>query len=952
WSESWSNNQLVENILGEEQLWQKDLWQYLKQELDTYHRVEVWSQLKNVLNAPTLGENIKLPQKVNLFSITSLAPLYLDLIDLLSNHIPVHLFILSPCQENWTDYQLAHPLLDSLGHQGRDFFRILLNYPALLEQDLYSQNTSKTNAINLLQQIQNDILTLNPPSDISYLFNNYQDLNHDTSLTIQSAHSPVRELQILKNYLIHYLEKHPELKLEDIAVLSPNIEHYLPYIDGIFGLYAQDNITFAYSVSDVRVKNDQPYYTAIEAILEFIDSRFEVDSVLELLKNKSIRDYFDISTTELGMIHFTLEKLNISWGLNQKHRQAYQANNNQFTWEKGIKNLKNMLNENSHEYSLLNFKDFCLAFNPNQDEIANTQFQFKTLIQDKLLPFIDVLIIIYEKSHHQILPMAHWIDEIKDISLALIKINSDNENSQKTFFNQLIQLNKAIELAHFNNKIHYSTFKYIIQSSINTISNAGFLNKGITFASLMPMRTIPFKFVALIGMNDQSFPRRNIHSSFDLIQKNRQAGDLSRREDDRYLFLETLISTQQALYMSYIGRSIDRDEALNPSPLINELIELVANMTDIDSKTLQENWITQHPLQNFSKKYFESPTRFINYQTNYLNAYQTENKPLQKFLADYSAKSASIAYLELAELLTFWRNPLRYWLKNELSIDKPWLKSESLFNEPFSLLKIPYANRYKTKSTQLNDKGQFIIQSLLNAIIKQQDITKLKQEFYDLDYLPSGELANTWYASIESQSNDFLNTILPNQNQTIREVLHRPKKMLNIELNINDVTLVAQLETLFKENLILFNYGNTLKDSVVTQAYLKHLIYATQGYQTDSYLLGLYQFIHFKPMDKNLAEAYLKKWIGYMQIGIKTPLPFFYQTSFEVANALNAKNNTMLEDDVFAMQNKFEQSNELSYFENNLLFKDQDMIANNELFLPLIKELLIPMLEQFDKYEI
>ncbi|MCV2509739.1 MAG: hypothetical protein N4Q32_04815, partial [Neisseriaceae bacterium] len=74
--------------------------------------------------------------------------------------------------------------------------------------------------------------------------------------------------------------------------------------------------------------------------------------------------------------------------------------------------------------------------------------------------------------------------------------------------------------------------------------------------------------------------------------------------------------------------------------------------------------------------------------------------------------------------------------------------------------------------------------------------------------------------------------------------------------------------------------------------------------------------------------------------------------AFEVANALNAKNNTMLEDDVFAMQNKFEQSNELSYFENNLLFKDQDMIANNELFLPLIKELLIPMLEQFDKYEI
>ncbi len=33
-------------------------------------------------------------------------------------------------------------------------------------------------------------------------------------------------------------------------------------------------------------------------------------------------------------------------------------------------------------------------------------------------------------------------------------------------------------------------------------------------------------------------------------------GDRSRRDDDRYLFLEALISAQQTLYISYIGRSI------------------------------------------------------------------------------------------------------------------------------------------------------------------------------------------------------------------------------------------------------------------------------------------------------------------------------------------------------------------------------------------------------------
>ncbi|QRN41693.1 MAG: hypothetical protein GKC53_06240 [Neisseriaceae bacterium] len=951
WIESWSNNQLMEGITGKEQSWQKDLWLYLAQELDNYHLVTVWSHLKNILKAPELQKGIQLPKRVNLFSITSLATLYLELIDLLSNHIPVHLFILSPCQENWTDSQLIHPLLDSLGHQGRDFFRILLNYPAVLEQELYSLRSNEQPA-SLLQKIQNDILCLNHPSDLSDLFNSYEKLSHDDSLTIQAAHSPVRELQILKNYLIHYLKTHPEIKLEDIAILSPNIEQYLPYINGIFGSYTQDEIPLTYSVSDVKVKSDQPYYTAIEAILKFIDSRFEVNCVLELLKNIHIRDHFSISNYELKIIHFILDKLNISWGLNQEHRQTYKANNHQFTWDKGIKNLQIIINENYPKSSLFNFENLCLEFNPNQEEIANTKSKFKSVIKEKLLPFINVLENIYQKTHHKMLSMSQWIEEIKNISLSLIKITLENKTAQETFFNQLVQLNKSIELAKFNNDINYNTFRYILQSSINTISNAGFLNKGITFASLMPMRTIPFKFVALIGMNDQSFPRRNIHSSFDLIQKNREPGDLSRREDDRYLFLETLISTQQALYISYIGRSIDRNEILNPSPLINEIINLVEDMTHIDNKILQEKWITQHPLQNFSKKYFEAPTTLINYQTSYLNAYQAKNRVIKDFLAGYLIKEKTNPFLALTEFLAFWKNPTRYWLKNELSIYPPYTKPESSFNEPFSLLKTPYENRYKIKSTQLNDKGQFIIRSLFNAIVNQQNIPKLKQEFYEFDYFPSGQLANTWFSSIESQLNDLLRSILPNKNQPIHELLKLPHTRFNIELNIDGIHLSGSLESLFGQNLVVFNYGKIFNNQLLIQAYLKHLIYAAKGNLTDSYLLGLYEFIHFKPMDKDRATTYLKSWIKYMQMGIKTPLPFFYKTSFTIGEKLSTKNKPMLENYLTTIQNEFEQSNELSYFENQLLFKNQDLITNHELFLPLIKELLIPMFEQFKKFEI
>lgn len=91
-----------------------------------------------------------------------------------------------------------------------------------------------------------------------------------------------------------------------------------------------------------------------------------------------------------------------------------------------------------------------------------------------------------------------------------------------------------------------------------------FLAGPVNFCTLMPMRAIPFKVVCLLGMNDGVYPRTLAPLGFDLMSQHPQRGDRSRRDDDRYLFLEALISAQQRLYISYIGRSIqDNSQALS-----------------------------------------------------------------------------------------------------------------------------------------------------------------------------------------------------------------------------------------------------------------------------------------------------------------------------------------------------------------------------------------------------
>ena len=121
---------------------------------------------------------------------------------------------------------------------------------------------------------------------------------------------------------------------------------------------------------------------------------------------------------------------------------------------------------------------------------------------------------------------------------------------------------------------------------------------------MVPMRSLPFKMICLLGLNDGDFPRNTKAAAFDLIARHPQKGDRARRDDDRYLFLEALMSARHILYLSYIGRDIRNDQPLAPFALLGELIDTLAAMTGRTSQELHDHWVKQHPLQPFSSRYF------------------------------------------------------------------------------------------------------------------------------------------------------------------------------------------------------------------------------------------------------------------------------------------------------------------------------------------------------------
>ena len=81
-----------------------------------------------------------------------------------------------------------------------------------------------------------------------------------------------------------------------------------------------------------------------------------------------------------------------------------------------------------------------------------------------------------------------------------------------------------------------------------------YLAQGVTVTSFVPMRAIPFRVVFVVGLGQGNFPAGERRSELDLRAARRQLGDVTPREQDLYMFLETLLSARDRLVLSYVAR--------------------------------------------------------------------------------------------------------------------------------------------------------------------------------------------------------------------------------------------------------------------------------------------------------------------------------------------------------------------------------------------------------------
>ena len=738
WLEKWEKNQFIENKPQNDEKWQKDLWQKLVEEnSNTPHSV-----LRESIEQLSKEKKLNLPKDIFIFAVNTISPKNLDFLEQLSKYIDLNVFYINPSCEFWYDFKKEkisnwleqddyelQPLLANLGQQGKEFFNKLLK---MNEQKHEFETFAK------LQQLENSQQT-----QLISLQRNLLELNcnkyfkeKDNSITINSCYSPLREVQILHDNLLDMIKKNPDIKPRDILVMCPNIEDYSPYIDSVFSKLTNDKDKLPCSIADRTILDSEPLAQSFIDLLQLPETNFEVNKILDYLSVPALQNKFNITDEQIEKITYWLKETAIHHSNNS---------NEMFSWNWGLKRL------------MLGF-----SFSDN-NEILNDNFLTSAVIEGSEIQQLGGLYELLEKLQYytnelrEYRTLKDWQNFILEMLDDLFKITNEEQRIYDKIKDKIINLvDLATSIIKDNNeKIDLSLIKYCLTKELSEpIINNHFLNGKVTFCSMTPMRSIPFKVVAVLGLNSGKFPRQETAISFDLMARNgRKEGDRIRREDDRYLFLETLISAREYLYISYVGKNIKTGAIQEPSLILKELINYLK-----DNYGWTDNYIKEYPLHPFNKKCYSN--EYQSYDQNWLKILIGQQQNFNDIEKSNKKNTSIRKDLTINEITSAFDNPLKYYTRNNLKINLEDYTKQLDNNEPTD---IDNLEKYSLK------------QDIFNNLNESQNIAKIKK---------TSELSGKFPDSfITSETVDKEVETIKNINNEIIDLKEFKKESFSIRIN-------------------------------------------------------------------------------------------------------------------------------------------------------------------------
>lgn len=624
WLQPWAEGRLLG--LGREgaEAWQAWLWRALLRDLGLRHDAHPFTRLMAVLaHGGTSRDSARaagLPDCVRLFAVPTLAPVLWRAFAALGRHVDLECYVLAPSREYIADlvtearrarvalaapeaarlYEVGHPLVAANGRQAIDAQLVML----ALEDEAQAQvaevdeadevaadvtmlqqgpsgaqpRSTRGAAPTLLQALQRSVVALDAAPALPA---------NDASLQIHACHSLVRQLEVLHDALLRCFAADPSLGPADVLVCVPDLAAAASAIDAVFGA-APIARRIAYRMTGRADAQGAPLVAALLDLLDLAPGRANADAALGVLRVPACARRFGFDAAGLARAADWLAEAGARWGWDAAHRVALGLPSEaRHTWADALERL------------VLGYAmpaDTLFDGLSGIDGVEGTQ----AAVAAALLDFVQAL-----HTLAQDLQTARnaeqWAAFFAQTLERFFAIDADEQADAARLRAACATLADAAIQAECASPIPFALARDRLDAALQARAPGGALTGAVTFAGLGPLRAIPARVIALLGMDDDAFPRRADTLEFDLTASAPQPGDRNRRDEDRALFLDALMAARDVLLIGYCGRDAREGTQRPPSVVVGELIDfVVANQGGEAGAPL----VREHPLQAFSPRAF------------------------------------------------------------------------------------------------------------------------------------------------------------------------------------------------------------------------------------------------------------------------------------------------------------------------------------------------------------
>lgn len=695
----------------------------------------LWRQLRADIGLPHRGERVdalvhdlaRRPQRqssdepLHIFGVSHLAPAELALLRAVAQLRPVILYVPDPCRDYWAglrgereqlreqarqvDFseaseqyflQMGHPLLASWGRMGQHFMLNLQAFDDAIAMDVRHWQDEAPQAgegDGLLQRLQESLRQLDPAL-VQPLRGGQATALADRSLRVHLCHTRLRELEVLRDALLKELAERPDLKPSDIVVMAPDIAAYVPLLPAVFGEAGRHQGPLPYHLADVAVARTHPMLDAFSRLLSVPESRLTAPELLDLMQVPEVARALGLDESDLETLTRWLRQSRVAWALDGGFREGF-----------GVPGI----DEHTFAWGM----DRMLAGYVLGDEGMHERGEGWTLPDGELWPVegvhgpqaavlgaLDRLLLALAELHRDAAAprtASAWATRLEALLDALFRIDPRDHDAVEalSLLRRFLQATK-LETADcgLDPLLEFSVVREVLRERLAAApERQRFLLGGITFCGMVPQRAIPFRVIGVLGLNDGEFPRTVGDAGLDLMQRHRRLGDRDVRNDDRYLFLETVMAAREVLHLSYIGEGIRDGKPRNPAAPLAELLGLLDDQAGLrgepldsderptppgEAKVITRPWRIRHPLQPFDARYFDgSDPRLFSFDAGF--AGMVRGAGAAPFMdAAHEDAEAPAGAIPLRDVQSYFRDPARQVLAQQLNIRLDALDSDRL----------------------------------------------------------------------------------------------------------------------------------------------------------------------------------------------------------------------------------------------------------------------------------